>query len=89
MIGPSIGYKIKKPSDVLIHRQRMLRRVNRAFLDHLSLVESPTWNEAQVLAVREGPSEPAVADTPLPETPNLDEFIHDDVFEWARRRTSS
>jgi phage head maturation protease len=39
MISPSVGYRVKDPSDVLINRQRMSRRVNRAFLDHLSLVE--------------------------------------------------
>jgi HK97 family phage prohead protease len=87
MISSSIGYKIKKPSDVVIHRQRKLRRVNRAFLDHLSFVEAPAYAGAQVLAVREGSQGSPVA--ALPQTPNLDEFIHDDVFAWARRRVSS
>lgn len=89
MIGPSIGFKIKKPSDVVLQRQRMLRRVNRAFLDHISLVESPAYAGAQVLSVREESSGLTVVESPLPETPNLDEFVHDDVFEWARRRISS
>lgn len=89
MIGPSIGYKVKTPSDVVLHRQRMSRRVNRAFLDHLGLVESPAYEGAKVLAVREGSSGLTVAESPLPATPNLDEFLHDEVLEWARRRISS
>lgn len=89
MIGVSIGYRIKNPSDVEINRQRMTRRVNRGFLDHLSFVESPTWESAKVLAVRAEPSGLVVAETPLPPTPNLDEFMNDDVFKWARSRTSS
>ena len=89
MVGSSIGYRVKKPSDVVLHRQRMLRRVNRAFLDHLSFVESPAYEGARVLAVREGSSGLTVVEGPLPETPILDEFIHDDVLEWARSRISS
>jgi HK97 family phage prohead protease len=89
MIGASIGYRIKKPSDVVINRQRMSRRVNRAFLDHLSFVESPTFEGARVLAVRAEPSGLTVVETPLPPTPNLDEFMNDDVLGWARSRISS
>jgi HK97 family phage prohead protease len=89
MISSSVGYKVKSPSDVTLQRQRMLRRVNRAFLDHLSFVESPAYEGARVLAVREGSPGLTVVETPVPETPNLDEFLHDDVFEWARRRISS
>lgn len=89
MIGASVGYAVKRPSDVDVSRQRMTRRVNRAFLDHLSFVESPAYEGARVLAVREGPSGLAVVETPLPNMPNLDEFMNDDVLKWARSRTSS
>jgi len=88
MIGPSIGYFVKLPSDVLLNRQRMTRRVKRAFMDHVSLVENPAFEGARVLSVREAPSGLAVVETPLPPTPNLDEFINDDVFNWARSRSS-
>jgi HK97 family phage prohead protease len=89
MIGPSIGYFVKEPSDAEVIRKRMLRRVKRAFLDHISLVETPAFEGAKVLAVREGSSWPEPVETPLPETPTLDEFMNDDVLEWARRRASS
>lgn len=89
MISSSIGYMIKKPSDVETHRQQKLRRVNRAFLDHLSFVESPAFEGAKVLSVREESSGLAVVEGPLPDTPNLDEFANDDVFVWARNRLSS
>lgn len=89
MIGASIGYRINNPSDVEINRQRMTRRVNRGFLDHLSYVESPTWESARVLSVRAEPSGLTVAEAPLPPTPKLDEFINDDVLKWARSRASS
>jgi HK97 family phage prohead protease len=89
MIGASVGYRVKNPSDVELNRQRLTRRVKRAFLDHLSFVESPAFEGAKVLAVREGPSGLAVAETPLPATPILDEFMNDDVLLWARSRVSS
>jgi HK97 family phage prohead protease len=89
MISASIGYYVKQPADVDINRQRMVRRVKRAFLDHLSFVESPAFEGARVLAVREGSSGLAVVEAPLPKMPNLDEFLNDDVLEWARGRVSS
>lgn len=46
-----------------------LRRVKRAFLDHVALVPNPAYSGANVLAVRqEQPGEPADE----PDTPNLD-----------------
>ena len=89
MIGPSVGFVVKNHADVVLRRQSMLRRVNRAFLDHISLVESPAYEGAKVLSVREAPNGLTVVETPLPETPNLDEFLGDDVLEWARIRISS
>lgn len=52
-ISGSVGYRINKPEDVTLHRRTKLREVTRAFLDHLSLVESPAFAGAQVLAVRD------------------------------------
>lgn len=85
MISASIGYFVKRPSDVDLNKQTNFRRVNRAFLDHLSLVESPAYEGARVLAVREGP-ERLPADSPLIATPNLDEAVEDEVIAWARKR---
>ena len=53
MISPSVGYRVKDEADVRHHRRTKLREVLRAFLDHLSLVESPAYPGAQILAVRE------------------------------------
>ena len=52
-ISPSMGYRIKHPDDIRHDRRTRVREVRRAFLDHLGLVEAPTWEEARVLAVRE------------------------------------
>jgi phage head maturation protease len=64
-ISASVGYRIKSPTDItLTHRDR-LREVFRAFLDHLGMVESPTWETAKVLAVRE--KSKVVESTPIDE----------------------
>lgn len=89
MVSASVGYFVKQPSDVVLSKNTMLRRVNRAFLDHLSFVESPAYEGAKVLAVREAPNGLSVVDTPLPQTPILDEFMSDDVIRWALTRNSS
>lgn len=89
MIGASIGYFVKTMSDVNLNKQTRLRRVNRAFLDHLSLVESPAYEGAKVLAVREESSRLAEVDNPLPATPNLDSVLDHDVLAWARQRASA
>lgn len=52
MISPSVGYRINHPNDIHHDRRTRLREVVRAFLDHLGLVEAPTFTEARVLAVR-------------------------------------
>lgn len=89
MISASVGYFVKKPSDVAVSKNTMLRRVNRAFLDHLSFVESPAYEGATVLSVREASNGLTVVETPLPNTPTLDEFMTDDVLKWALSRKAS
>lgn len=87
MISASIGFRIKQPSDVRMDKRTKVRRILRAFMDHLGMVESPAYAGAQVLAVREDPSGLAVAETvPLPDTPALDEAMSDDVLAWAASR---
>lgn len=83
MISVSIGYRANKPSDVHLDKRAMKRDVYGAFLDHLSFVEDPTWDRAQVLSVREGPNGLEVAEGPLPQTPALDAILQDDVIGWA------
>ena len=86
MISGSVGYFVKEPSDFRLNKRTKVREVLRAFLDHLSLVESPAYVGAQVLAVREDQSGLAVVETPLPHTPAIDEFMNDPLFAWANSR---
>lgn len=87
MLGASVGYYVKRPSDVELNRRSMLRRVRRAFLEHLAMTDTPAYVGAVPVAVREGlPAQPA-AGQPLV-TPALDEFVGDDVLSWAAARLS-
>lgn len=86
MISASLGYYVKSPGDVSLNRRTLTRRVLRAFLDHLGMVESPAYVGARVLAVREEQSGQAT-DTPLPSVPALDDAINDDVLNWAKSYT--
>lgn len=86
-ISASVGYRIHKPSDVQIHRRNRMRRVVRAFIDHLAMVEAPAFAGAQVLAVRAEPQGLQVVEqTPRRPTPALDEVMDDAVFAWVRDR---
>jgi HK97 family phage prohead protease len=87
MISASVGYRVKKPSDVQLNRRNKMRRVVRAFIDHLAMVEAPAYAGARVLAVRAEPSGLEVAE-PLPLTPALDEAMNSEVLAWARARLS-
>jgi HK97 family phage prohead protease len=85
MISASVGYRVKKPSDVQLNRRNKMRRVVRAFIDHLAMVEAPAYAGARVLAVRAEPSGLQVAE-PLPATPALDAVTQSEVLAWARAR---
>lgn len=87
MLGASVGYFVKRPSDVELNRRSMLRRVKRAFLDHLAMTDSPAYVGAIPVAVREGLSAQPAAVGPLV-TPALDEVLNDDVLSWASARLS-
>jgi HK97 family phage prohead protease len=84
MIGASVGYWIKQPSDVRYNRRTKVRRVMRAFLDHLAMVESPAYAGAKVLAVRD--DGPPVEVLSLQATPALDALRDDPIWEWAKVR---
>jgi phage head maturation protease len=86
MISASMGYFVKSPSDVVVNKRTHTRRVVRAFMRHLAMVESPAYVGAQVLAVREDQSGLTVAETPLPDTPVFDELMNDEVLVWAASR---
>jgi HK97 family phage prohead protease len=85
MLSASIGFGVL-PSNQTLDKRSMTRRIKTAYLDHLSFVESPAYEGAQVLSVRGGlelpvPTEPLV-------TPNLDQFAADDLMRWALERLS-
>lgn len=89
MISASVGYWIKTPSDVQSNRRTRVRRVVRAFMDHLGMVESPAYMGAQVLAVREDQSGLTVVDDSPPLiTPMLDQLMDDELFAWTASRLS-
>jgi phage head maturation protease len=88
MISASIGYYVKEPKDVTVNRRQMTRRVLRAFLDHLGMVESPTFVGARVLAVREDQSGLATSDEPLYAAPALDDAMNNPTFLWAASRVA-
>lgn len=83
---PSVGFRVNSFADQRIDKRSMTRRIMRSFLDHLAFVEDPAYVGAEVLAVRAGQSGLVVAERPLPETPNLDEWLNDPTFEWASKR---
>lgn len=90
MISASVGFRIKKPSDVQINRRTHMRRVTRAFMDHLAMVEAPAYIGAQVLSVRAGQEGLQVVEQKaLPATPALDEFASDPILAWATERLAN
>lgn len=84
MVSISGGF-VFRGSDVELNKRTLLRTVKRAFLDHISFVEQPAYEGAKVLAVREGLQAPASGESPLV-TPALDEFVNDELFQWANSR---
>jgi HK97 family phage prohead protease len=89
MLHPSGGFYIKSPADHILNRRMMTRRVVRAFLDHIALVDTPAYVGARVLAVREAPSGLTVAESPLPPTPALDDAMNDPLLAWAAERLAA
>jgi len=87
MISPSVGYFVKQQHDFEVNKQTRLRRVHRAFLDHLSLVEQPAYEGARVLAVR-AESQQEADEGPRPVTPKLDAFLSDPFIAQICRQLS-
>lgn len=83
MLSASVGFGVRS-SDQTLDRRTMTRRIKTAYLDHLSFVESPAYEGAQVLAVRDDRGEAAKL-API-RTPILDQFTADEVLRWASER---
>lgn len=83
-LSASVGYMVKDPyRDQALDRRSKVRRINRAFLDHLAFVGVPAFSGARVLSVRgEGNGEAALP----PARPLVDQFADDPIFRWASDR---
>lgn len=82
-LSASVGFGASR-DDCEFDRRTMTRRIKRAYLDHIALVQSPAYIGAEVLSVREAPTF-TVPPTRVA-TPDLDAAIHDDMLRWAEER---
>lgn len=80
-LSASVGFGVL-PSNQVLDRAKMTRRINKAWLDHIALVESPAYAGAGVLDVRDAVSALHLAGEPLP-TPFLDDFMSDPIVRRA------
>jgi phage head maturation protease len=85
VLHPSVGFAMANPhQDQELDRRSMTRRINRAFLHHLSFVGEPAYPDAKVLAVRAGDAPHTEADLPpMPSTPRMNEFLDDPFVRQA------
>lgn len=81
-LSSSIGFSLAAPSDQLLDRATMTRRINRAWLDHIALVESPAYAGSDVLDVRDAVKAMEDMRAPLA-TPVLDDFLTDPLIRRA------
>jgi HK97 family phage prohead protease len=77
VLKASVGMVVRRSDQII---RGGLRRIKRAFLDHLAMVPNPAYAGADVLAVRQEQQEP---EQPAPSTPNLDGFLQDPVIAAA------
>lgn len=76
VLDASVGFAVMPGGDEWLE-QRAVRRVTKAYLDHIAMVPDPAYAEARVLAVRtaRGGGE----DAPRLPTPNLDRWRLDQL----------
>ena len=88
-LGASVGFSCRASGQQL-DRMTRTRRISAAYLDHLSFVESPAYDGAHVLSVRDDNNTVMTSSLALPPpTPALDQFLADPVFKWVRERLNS
>jgi phage head maturation protease len=80
-LSSSVGFGVL-PSNQVLDRRLMQRRINTAWLDHIALVESPAYEGADVLNVRDALDPPVGSGVPLL-TPVLDDFLSDPLIRRA------
>ena len=80
-----------RPTDQVLDRRdgSRVRRIRRAFLDHLALVPDPAYQGAEVLAVRSDTLAAEEAPPSVLSTPRMDEFSEDPVLSWMFERAAS
>lgn len=78
-LSSSIGFSVL-PSDQVLDRNRMQRRINKSWLDHIGLVEDPAYVGADVLGVRA--TDHLDQRSPIA-TPVLDDFLADPIVRQA------
>jgi phage head maturation protease len=83
MIRASIGFGVRLRDQVL-DRSAMKRRILKAFVDHLGLVEAPAYAGAEVLGVRGSEFDNLAADMP----PIVARPVVDELAAWLASRRS-
>lgn len=88
MLSASVGFAAM-PSWMKLDQRAKVRRIHRAHLDHLSFVESPAYEGAEVLDVRGHMPESVIE--AVKSTPHLDKFLasSEDLLRWTSGRTKS
>jgi HK97 family phage prohead protease len=71
-LSASAGFGVKGSWQVLNRPKRLIKK---AYLDHIAFVESPAYEGARVLAVREEDEQLRAAELSPLHTPNLDEVL--------------
>ncbi len=84
-LSASVGFGVK-PQDQELDRRSMTRRIKKAYLDHIAFVESPPYDGARVISLRDNGG--VAAQEPL-RTPYLDEFIADPNWRWLNERLNT
>jgi phage head maturation protease len=80
-LSSSVGFSVL-PSDQMLDRQTHTRRINKAWLDHIGLVEDPAYAGADVLGVRDALNSRTDTRERL-DTPVLDDFLTDPLIRQA------
>lgn len=78
----SVGFGVL-PSNQVLDRSRHERRINKAWMDHLALVEDPAYVGAGVLDVRDNLGAYAGQHAAALETPILDDLMADPIVRRA------
>jgi len=80
-LSASVGFGVL-PSNQVLDRRLMTRRINKAWLDHIALVEAPAYEGANVLDVRDALGA-QIGVGERQDTPILDDFMADPIIRRA------